>query len=493
MIVEPPPLANSNGTSEALASSQGMQAVTWSSLTSLGKPVNWLVLPLADLATCSAVQAWAVSSFDADSLQGRWVLFGVVLIQITIFALFLANGLYDRKVLHGVADILRAALLPGAVALAASAVAGEIAYGDGIGTVLGGLALVSCAAMAATRIAWLRLIMTQGRTVDDPVTLIGSREDISEFLLAAAPAHRNVLNLRFMAYLVGDPADPAKVALEVPGVDRFEGAGAVRSLLACLPLNTTLILVIRDHSQDSMRSVMPYLLETSFAVRLASVATLRLRTLRPIPDLDASVMIQPASITPGQWAAKRTLDITLASAALLLLWPVLVLTAVAIKLDSPGPIFFFQERHGLNNRRFRIIKFRTMYHDAHARFEQARRHDPRVTRIGALLRRTSIDELPQLFNVLDGSMSLVGPRPHPIELNDKFAPFVDGMFARHRLPPGLTGLAQVNGSRGETPSIEIMQDRVDFDLRYIGSYNLWNDVRIIVMTFVMVVLNKNAY
>ena len=125
--------------------------------------------------------------------------------------------------------------------------------------------------------------------------------------------------------------------------------------------------------------------------------------------------------------------------------------------------------------------------------EQARRHDPRVTRIGALLRRTSIDELPQLFNVLDGSMSLVGPRPHPIELNDKFAPFVDGMFARHRLPPGLTGLAQVNGSRGETPSIEIMQDRVNFDLRYIGSYNLWNDVRIIVMTFIMIVLNKNVY
>lgn len=493
MIVEPPPLADSDGTREALAASRGMQAVTWDGLTLSGKPANWLVLPLADLATCSAVQAWAVSSFDADSLQGRWVLFGVVLIQIAIFALFLANGLYDRKVLHGVAGILRAASLPGAVALAASAVAGEIAYGDGIGTVLGGLALVSCAAMAATRIAWLGLTMTQGRTVDDPVTLIGSREDIAEFLLAADPARDNVRYPRFVAYLVGDSADPARVALEIPGVDRFEGAGAVRSLLASLPLHTTLIMVIRDHGQDSMRSVMPFLLETSFAVRLASLATLRLRTSNPTPDLDASVMIQPASITPGQWAAKRMLDITLASAALLVLWPLLVMTAVAIKLDSPGPIFFFQERHGLNNRRFRIIKFRTMYHDAHALFEQARRCDPRVTRIGALLRRTSIDELPQLLNVLDGSMSLVGPRPHPVELNDKFAPFVDGLFARHRLPPGLTGLAQVSGSRGETPSVEIMQDRVNLDLRYIGSYNLWNDIRIILMTFVMVVLNRNAY
>jgi lipopolysaccharide/colanic/teichoic acid biosynthesis glycosyltransferase len=198
-------------------------------------------------------------------------------------------------------------------------------------------------------------------------------------------------------------------------------------------------------------------------------------------------------MTQSQWALKRILDVTLASFAILLLAPLLTIIAIAIKLDSPGPVFFRQLRHGMNNRPFRIFKFRTMRFEPQARFEQARRNDPRVTRLGAILRRTSIDELPQLFNVIGGTMSLVGPRPHPMELNERFAPQVERLFARHRLPPGITGLAQVNHNRGETATVDVMQDRVNHDLRYIRTFTAFSDIRIILLTFVMIWRNKDVY
>jgi len=134
-----------------------------------------------------------------------------------------------------------------------------------------------------------------------------------------------------------------------------------------------------------------------------------------------------------------------------------------------------------------------MRHQPQAIFEQARRNDPRVTRVGGFLRKTSLDELPQLFNVIGGTMSLVGPRPHPVELNERYAPAVDRLFARHRLPPGLTGLAQINNNRGETATAEVMRDRVGHDLRYVREYSVWNDIRIILMTLVVIWRNKDVY
>ena len=184
-------------------------------------------------------------------------------------------------------------------------------------------------------------------------------------------------------------------------------------------------------------------------------------------------------------------DYVLASLALVLLSPLLILVAIAIKLDSAGPVFFMQPRLGFNNRHFEIYKFRSMYHREipERRVRQASRDDPRITRIGRFIRRTSIDELPQLLNVLNGTMSLVGPRPHALSHNEEFSEQVRGYFARHRVKPGITGWAQVNGFRGETETVEKIRARVEHDIYYAENWSLLFDIRIL-LTTVFVVLSR---
>ena len=168
--------------------------------------------------------------------------------------------------------------------------------------------------------------------------------------------------------------------------------------------------------------------------------------------------------------------------------------AVLVKLTSPGPVFFRQRRYGLDGREIRVWKFRTMsVCEDGPQAVQATRNDPRVTRLRRNLRRTSLDELPQLFNVLDGSMSLVGPRPHAHALNEEFRTQIGGYMLRHKVKPGITGLAQVNGWRGETDSPEKMQKRIEFDHRYIREWSLWMDVKILAKTVLVVLSGKNAY
>ncbi len=188
-------------------------------------------------------------------------------------------------------------------------------------------------------------------------------------------------------------------------------------------------------------------------------------------------------------------DRILALAGLIVLSPLLLLVALAIKLDSAGPVFFRQRRLGFNNDEFYVLKFRTMTvtEDDPNAITQATRTDPRVTRVGAILRRTSIDELPQLLNVLRGEMSLVGPRPHAMAHNRQYAEIVDQYLGRHRVKPGITGWAQVNGLRGETDTLEKMRQRVEYDLYYIDNWSLLFDLRILLLTPFVGFVNKNAY
>jgi Undecaprenyl-phosphate glucose phosphotransferase len=195
---------------------------------------------------------------------------------------------------------------------------------------------------------------------------------------------------------------------------------------------------------------------------------------------------------------KRFEDIVLALLMLAVFSPVMVLTALAIKLDSKGPVLFRQTRYGFNNRKIHVWKFRSMYAEdcSDVAPTQARADDPRVTRVGRFIRRTSIDELPQIFNVLSGVMSIVGPRPHPIGTraeNVLFEEAVAEYAARHRVKPGLTGWAQVNGWRGETDTIEKIRRRVDHDLYYIENWSLFLDIKIVLMTVFAVLRGKNAY
>lgn len=191
---------------------------------------------------------------------------------------------------------------------------------------------------------------------------------------------------------------------------------------------------------------------------------------------------------------KRSSDIVFASILLLLIWPLLLLIAAGVRMSSPGPILFRQRRYGLYGESINVYKFRTMRvcEDGHT-VPQAQRNDPRVTRLGRFLRRTSLDELPQLFNVLAGTMSLVGPRPHAVSHNEEYRKVIAGYMLRHKVRPGITGWAQVNGYRGETETVEKMQRRVEYDLDYLRNWSLRLDLNIMFKTALVVLRDRNAY
>lgn len=198
----------------------------------------------------------------------------------------------------------------------------------------------------------------------------------------------------------------------------------------------------------------------------------------------------------GGWRAvtKAAEDKLLGGLAFLLALPLMAAIAVAIRLESPGPAIYRQKRYGYNNEVFTVFKFRTMVVGADlGGVVQARRDDPRVTRLGRLLRRTSLDELPQIFNVLNGTMSLVGPRPHAVEHQNYYQHLVDEYRCRHRMKPGITGWAQVNGFRGETKDLELMRKRVEHDLYYIENWSVFLDLWILVLTPIVCLWGKNAY
>ncbi len=193
---------------------------------------------------------------------------------------------------------------------------------------------------------------------------------------------------------------------------------------------------------------------------------------------------------------KELFDRAGAAFLLIALSPVFAAIAIAIKLESKGPVFFVQQRNGFNHRTFRMWKFRSMVADADKQstaYRQATKNDPRITKVGAFIRRTSLDELPQLINVLKGEMSLVGPRPHPIALDDQYATLLDHYATRHAVLPGMTGWAQVNGYRGETDTDEKMAGRIAHDLHYIRNWTVGLDLWILALTVVRGFVNKNAY
>ncbi len=207
-----------------------------------------------------------------------------------------------------------------------------------------------------------------------------------------------------------------------------------------------------------------------------------------------AIEIQRAPLNAGQRFVKRAMDIGLASLALIFFLPLMLLTAIAIKLDSPGPVIFRQARKGFNGRQFVIFKFRTMtVQENGPTVAQATRDDPRVTAIGRLLRSASIDELPQLLNVLKGDMSLIGPRPHALAHDNYFQDIVSDYAFRHHVKPGITGWAQCNGARGATPSIEHISERVKLDLWYVNNWSVWLDLQILVKTTFEVLRKRNAY
>jgi putative colanic acid biosynthesis UDP-glucose lipid carrier transferase len=204
------------------------------------------------------------------------------------------------------------------------------------------------------------------------------------------------------------------------------------------------------------------------------------------------------SVTPMKGMAhfvKRVEDIVLGAVLSVLILPVCLVIALCIKFTSPGPVLFKQYRTGANGRSFKVYKFRSMkvHQEQDGKVTQATKGDSRLTPIGAFLRRTSLDELPQFYNVLQGRMSIVGPRPHALAHNEYYKELVESYMKRHKVKPGITGWAQVNGLRGETDTLEKMEKRVEHDLWYIDNWSLWLDLRIILLTVFKGFINKNAY
>ena len=208
-----------------------------------------------------------------------------------------------------------------------------------------------------------------------------------------------------------------------------------------------------------------------------------------------AISLVASPLPPRAIVQKEIFDRVFAASALLVLTPLLTIIAVAVKCSSHGPVFFTQFRKGADGRVFKIYKFRTMRPHAEKQgvLTQATKSDPRITRVGALLRRTSLDELPQFFNVLRGEMSVVGPRPHAIEHDELYQKVINGYIHRYRIKPGITGWAQVNGFRGETDRVEKMQKRVEHDLYYLRNWSFALDMRIVVTTVAKGLVNSNAY
>lgn len=263
-------------------------------------------------------------------------------------------------------------------------------------------------------------------------------------------------------------------------------AGSIDTVFITLPMRAeNRIRWLLDQLADTTASV--YIVPDFFVFELLHS---RWNSIGGLPAV--SVFESPLYGVDG--IVKRSFDILAAAIGVMLLLPVLIVCSLMVKLSSPGPVFFRQVRYGLDGKKIWVWKFRTMRTLENGEVvKQATKGDPRITRIGAILRRTSLDELPQLFNVIEGSMSLVGPRPHATAHNEHYRKLIRGYMLRHKVKPGITGLAQVKGFRGETETLEKMQKRIEFDHKYIQQWSLWLDIKIILGTFMVIFKQENAY
>lgn len=275
---------------------------------------------------------------------------------------------------------------------------------------------------------------------------------------------------------------------ETQGAAGFQILGKVSHLRSLLREHkiSRVYIALPARMTDQIEGLYVDLLDSSVdVVWIPDVANMKLlnHSVQSVGGLPAVHLNEsPLTSHPGSALLKTAMDRLLALSGILILSPLLIGIAIAVKLSSPGPVLFRQQRHGWNGNIIEVLKFRSMrLHDDND-VKQAQRNDSRITRVGSFIRRSSIDELPQLFNVLKGDMSLVGPRPHAVAHNNYYSDKILAYMARHRIRPGITGHAQVNGCRGETETIDKMQKRVELDLEYINNWSLWLDIKILVKT-----------
>lgn len=283
------------------------------------------------------------------------------------------------------------------------------------------------------------------------------------------------LNYRFIAHLESDGYE-----FPLQKIKELCNKKEVHEIICCFP----------EVREEVLKQWIQFGLDSLIKVKLMFSADGQPQSIKweqqdKLPGINLAVI---AIDEPVNQLLKRSFDLVFASLffILILSW-LLPLVAILIKSTSKGPVFFTQQRNGEGNKPFGCLKFRTMVVNKEADTLQATKNDPRITRVGIFLRRSSIDELPQFINVLKGDMSLIGPRPHPIKLNEKFEPVISNIMSRHYVKPGITGLAQCMGYRGETQTLADMENRVRLDRYYIENWSFWLDIKIIFLTIVSLI------
>jgi putative colanic acid biosynthesis UDP-glucose lipid carrier transferase len=283
-----------------------------------------------------------------------------------------------------------------------------------------------------------------------------------------------------------DAAAKARVLGTLAEVAAYTSEHGIREVYITLPLGSQpRIVALLEELQGTTASL--FFVPDVFGI---SIIQGRLQDINGVPV----VGICETPFTGTNELVKRMSDLILATLILILISPLLLVIAIGIKLSSPGPVIFKQRRNGLDGDEIVVYKFRSMTTvDDGEVVRQATRNDPRITPFGAILRRMSLDELPQFINVLQGTMSIVGPRPHAVTHNAEYRQIIKAYMVRHKVKPGITGWAQVNGQRGETDTVEKMRTRVEYDLEYLRNWSLGLDLRIIVSTIRVLFFDKHAY
>lgn len=280
--------------------------------------------------------------------------------------------------------------------------------------------------------------------------------------------------------------DPAKLLGRLADIPEYVNRNGIDLVYITLPMaSQPRTLNLLDALRDTTASV--YFVPDIFVSDLIQARVDHIHGM-PVVALTESPTLGVSGI------GKRISDVAIASLILLVIWPALLILAVGVKLSSPGPIIFKQRRYGLDGQEILVYKFRSMrVCDDGDTIKQAGRSDPRITRFGSFIRRTSLDELPQFINVLQGRMSVVGPRPHAVAHNEQYRKLIKGYMLRHKVKPGITGWAQVNGLRGETETLDKMRARVQYDIDYMRNWSLGFDLMIIGKTLAVVWRDQNAY
>lgn len=363
--------------------------------------------------------------------------------------------------------------------------------------------LISFAASSVATVLLLRLALSyalsqllHARGSKRNLAIVGSGEQCQRLITMLAPDSSRLIQLQGV---FEDNLPPVErlIAGQEMTLSPENGLAYLESQ-ARNGLIDDVIIALPWHEDDRIMAVVAKLRELTVNVYLLSdLVGFRTKFRSPPSHFGDLPILQVVDKPMAGWdgAIKAAEDYILAPFILILAAPLLLLIALAVKLDSPGPLLFRQKRVGFNNQVFEVYKFRSMQHTTASpgRIQQTLPDDQRVTRVGRFLRRWSLDELPQIFNVLNGTMSLVGPRPHALDHNEEFAARAKGYFARHRVKPGITGLAQVNGFRGGTDTKEKLEGRVRNDIYYAENWSLSLDVRILLRTFIICLTGKNAY